>query len=273
MLAKILYSYRPWYGPPKVANTVSVVCISDTHNRFPDIPRGDLLVHAGDLSQGGTYQEIQRTLDWLKDQPHQFKVVIAGNHELLLDPQKGLSNTERTSLNWHDIIYLQDCGKSLCFESGRVLNLYGSPWTRKHGNWAFEYPRGVDKWTKTIPKATDILITHMPPFGHLDLDGLGDEHLLGEVQRVRPLLHVFGHFHAGYGKDVLLYDSIEAIYEAAMRCHAGLWGILKMSCCIAWVRMARRGTQSYPHHTVLVNAAMVGGLRDTEIRTPVTVRI
>lgn len=145
-------------APPKMANTVSVVCIFDTHNRFPDIPSGDLLVHAGDLSQGGTHQEIQCTLDWLKDQPHQFKVVIAGNHELLLDPQKGLSNTERTSLNWHDIIYLQDCGKSLCFKSGRVPNLYGSPSTQKHGNWACGYPRGVENGRRPYQRQQTYLL-------------------------------------------------------------------------------------------------------------------
>ena len=272
-VAKTLYSYRPRYGKSTLAeNAVTVVCISDTHNRFPDIPEGDLLVHAGDLSQGGTYQEIQRTLDWLQDQPHQYKVVIAGNHDLVLDPQKGRPDVERTSLNWHNLIYLQDSSQSLCFKNGRILNLYGSPWTRKHGNWAFEYPRGVDRWTKTIPKATDILVTHMPPFGHLDLDGLGDEHLLSEVRRVRPILHVFGHIHAGRGKDVLQYDSVEAIYEDVMRPRAGSWGILKMGCCIVLAFMGGGRAQSHDR-TVLVNAATVGGFRDTEVRTPITVRL
>jgi predicted phosphohydrolase len=223
-LAKTLYGYRSKYYFTGQADAITVVCISDTHNRFPEIPGGDLLIHAGDLSQGGTRQEIQRTLDWLRTQPHQFKVVIAGNHELLLDPQRGIPDTERNALSWHDLIYLKDSSRSLRFKRGRVLNLYGSPWTRKHGNWAFEYPRGVDKWTQAIPEGTDVLITHMPPFAHLDLDGLGDEKLLSEVKRVRPQLHVFGHIHAGYGRDELHYDSLEAIYEAVMRRKAGIWG-------------------------------------------------
>lgn len=271
-LAKTLYSYRSWYYLPKPANSITVVCISDTHNRFPKVPNGDLLIHAGDLSQGGTQQEVQRTLDWLKDEPHQFKVVIAGNHELLLDDQKGFSNAERRSLNWYDLVYLQDSTKSLRFKNGRTLNIYGSPWTRKHGNWAFEYSRDIDKWTKTVPESTDVLITHMPPFGHLDLDGLGDEQLLREVRRVQPKLHVFGHIHAGYGNDELHNDSFEAIYEAVMRRQAGLWSILKMACCVVWARAVRRKVSSHCG-TILVNAATVGGPRDTEIREPITVQI
>ncbi len=271
-LAKTLYGYRSWHRSTERANSITVVCISDTHNQFPETPEGDLLVHAGDLSNGGTREEIQHTLDWLKTLPHQFKIVIAGNHELLLDPQKGFSDNERRSLNWHDLIYLQDSSKSLHFNGGRVLNVYGSPWTRKHGNWAFEYLGGVDKWTKTVPEETDLLITHMPPFAHLDIDGFGEEQLLREVQRVRPRLHVFGHLHAGYGQDELHYDSFEAIYEAVMRHQAGLWGVLKMVFCMIRAQVSRGKTQEH-HHTVLVNAATVGGPRDKDIRAPITVRI
>lgn len=271
-IAKTIYSYRSSNPPKKLVDAITVVCISDTHNKFPEVPEGDLLIHAGDLSQGGTRKEIQRTLEWLKDLPHRFKVVIAGNHELLLDPQKGLPDNDRKSLNWHDLIYLQDSRKSLRFKGGRVLNLYGSPWTRKHGNWAFEYLPGVDKWSNSIPAGTDILITHMPPFAHLDLDGLGDEQLLREVKRVRPRLHVFGHIHAGYGKDELHHDSFEEIYEAVMRCQTGLWGVLKMSWCIVWLRLVRRKAQGH-FSTILVNAATVGGLRDTDVRAPFTVQI
>jgi Calcineurin-like phosphoesterase len=270
-LATTLYACRPSYSATKPADAVRVVCISDTHGYFPDVPEGDLLVHAGDLSQGGARQEIQRTLDWLKDLPHAKKVVIAGNHDLLLDPERGGPAHEGTSLSWHDLIYLQDSSISLRFAGGRVLNLYGSPWTRKHGNWAFEFPRGVDEWTHTFPDETDVLITHMPPFSHLDMDGLGDEFLLREVRRIRPKLHIFGHFHGGYGKDKLYHDSFERVYEAVMRRHAGFWGVLKMGCFLAWAWLGDKPQNR--HHTVLVNAATVGGPRDVDVRKPITVQI
>ena len=56
---------------------------------------------------------------------------------------------------------------------------------------------------KDIPKDTDILVTHGPPYGILDLnmykEHTGCPHLLKKVMEVRPQLHVFGHIHEGYG--------------------------------------------------------------------------
>lgn len=34
------------------------VCISDTHNYTFKLPRGDVLIHAGDLTNQGTYAEV-----------------------------------------------------------------------------------------------------------------------------------------------------------------------------------------------------------------------
>lgn len=59
---------------------------------------------------------------------------------------------------------------------------------------------------------TDILITHGPPKNHLDL-GLGCPHLLREVWRVKPRLHVFGHIHWGAGTEPVYFDECQAAYE------------------------------------------------------------
>jgi Icc-related predicted phosphoesterase len=53
-----------------------------------------------------------------------------------------------------------------------------------------------------------VLISHGPPYGILDrceneahgFGPAGDIELLNAVERVRPLLHVFGHIHDGYGQ-------------------------------------------------------------------------
>ncbi len=78
-LARWLYEKR---GPPlavePVADPVAAVCVSDTHNLQPQLPDGDLLLHAGDLTDAGTFKELQEQLDWLNKQPHIHKVVIAG---------------------------------------------------------------------------------------------------------------------------------------------------------------------------------------------------
>lgn len=42
---------------PKLRRT-RFVCISDTHNCTVKLPHGDVLIHAGDLTNQGTYSEV-----------------------------------------------------------------------------------------------------------------------------------------------------------------------------------------------------------------------
>ena len=61
------------------------VCISDTHNTLPKLPRGDVLIHAGDLTNQGSLSELQKSITWLEKAPFECKLVIAGNHDITLD--------------------------------------------------------------------------------------------------------------------------------------------------------------------------------------------
>ena len=60
------------------ARKTRVVCISDTHNQTPKLPRGDVLIHAGDLTNQGSYSELSKTVEWLERQDFEAKIVIAG---------------------------------------------------------------------------------------------------------------------------------------------------------------------------------------------------
>ena len=55
-----------------------IVCISDTHNNTPKLPPGDVLIHAGDLTNQGSYDELERTVAWLEKAPFEVKIVVAG---------------------------------------------------------------------------------------------------------------------------------------------------------------------------------------------------
>lgn len=264
-LAKILYLYqthrRQNIRPSKKA--VKVVCISDTHNTQPPVPHGDLLIHAGDLTQSGSPEEIQAGLTWLQSLSHLHKIVIAGNHDT------GLDSDNSSIFQWGDVKYLQDSGTSISFSNGRRLSVFGSPWTPTPGTWAFQHSRDKDVWTGRIPDSTDLLVTHMPPRFHLDIAGFGDANLLKELWRTRPRLHVFGHVHGGWGKDILIYDEFEMWYEEICRGSGGFFALLMMLFrCFTFVWRPRdtRGT-------ILVNAAAVGGLRETERRSPTIVLI
>ena len=52
-----------------------------------EIPDGDVLVHAGDLTNTGGLKEIREFCSWMATLPHQHKIVIAGNHDITLDPE------------------------------------------------------------------------------------------------------------------------------------------------------------------------------------------
>lgn len=181
-----------------------IVCISDSHlyhedsgARKLDIPDGDLLIHAGDGTFEGSVREVHSWLSWLASFPHPNKVFIAGNHDWLFQKHPVMARSMIPS----NLIYLQD---DVAEVAG--LKIYGAPWTPFFLGWAFNIERGPrirEKWNK-IPRGIDVLVTHGPPMGYLDLtfDGehVGCADLTAAVRRVRPRLHVFGHIHQGGGQ-------------------------------------------------------------------------
>lgn len=63
---------------------IRIVCISDTHNAAPGegykLPRGDVLIHAGDLTNQGSYSELKRAVDWIEKTNFAVKILVAGMH-------------------------------------------------------------------------------------------------------------------------------------------------------------------------------------------------
>ncbi|KAI0765907.1 Metallo-dependent phosphatase-like protein [Trametes elegans] len=253
---------------------IRIVCIADTHSahdRMPPLPPGDVLIHAGDLSQSGSTKEIKRALRWLSAAPHRHKIFIAGNHD------DALANPERRDeilRGYPDLIYLEDSSTTLSI-NGRHLTVYGSPYALVRGNamstvrGVFSYVRGArDNWDN-IPLFTDILITHAPPRHHLDVVGLGCERLLQRLWEVRPLLHVFGHVHNGRGVRQVDWSPVQRAYENVMHAQAGLADLsLVVS---AAVRRKLWERQPSDRETMLVNAASMLGLQDEFFPGAITV--
>ena len=180
---------------------MKIVCISDTHGLHRklqvEIPDGDILIHAGDLTAFGSLLEVVDFVEWLGELPHQHKIVIAGNHDKYLE--KGDPVAIRALFG--NVIYLQDQQVEV---SG--LKIYGSPFTPLFFDWHFMLPRGPElqrKWA-AIPDDTDILVTHGPARGYLDYahysrDHVGCSDLRDTVERLGIPLHCFGHIHAEAG--------------------------------------------------------------------------
>jgi hypothetical protein len=212
------------------------------------------------------------TIAWLNAQPHPHKIVVAGNHDILLDKscdREDKAESQRERLNWGKCIYLENDAVTVTCANGRRLKIYGSPLSPCHGNWAFQYPRNQDKWSGTVPNDTDVLVTHGPPFGHLDLMRLGCVHLLHQLWCIRPLLHVFGHVHEGYGQEWVVFDRLQKAYERTLL-EGGVLNLLVVLKEMMLVSFCRAESVA---GSQLVNASMAGGLRDDERRRPVTVVI
>jgi len=182
----------------------------------------DILIFAGDCSSMGYFQEIKSFTKWFSEQPAKHKVMIAGNHDFGFETIANFdweSPSNKRPPYLEDLIpenvtYLNDEGIEIM-----GLKIWGSPITPWFHSWAFNRTRsngqegavnGIKKHWDMIPNDTDILITHGPPKGYLDLlspkfrrngedPHIGCFDLLEAIARVRPKINVFGHIHEGYG--------------------------------------------------------------------------
>ncbi|KAL2797141.1 Metallo-dependent phosphatase-like protein [Aspergillus keveii] len=247
-----------------------------TPYRHP-LPAAQILLHAGDITKVGLRREHTFILSSLASHPAELKIVIAGNHDITLDEEyytrlgwrrhrfvsdhlsalpsassgeNGGGNgkledpREIKSLYTSDearragIVYMEEEVRTFVLPStGARFTVYASPYTPEFCQWAFAYPRNVDRFNPPDTSHTaslgspntvqsgqnlegnangrggvyvpsypgvDILLTHGPPYGILDQvigsrESVGCKHLYRAVERARPALHVFGHIHEGYG--------------------------------------------------------------------------
>lgn len=190
-----------------------IVCISDTHNQTPKLPPGDVLIHAGDLTNQGSYSELQKTVDWLEKTAYQAKIVIAGNHDITLDPpffrekedkwkwpaRQDTNACRKLLLESPSITYLEHEAATIYLQSSpqTCLRVFGSPYSPGRRGWAFQYwgeEEAKERWDVEDMDGSDIVVTHTPAYGHVDATTVGDMAGCGELKRklgeVRPMLHV-----------------------------------------------------------------------------------
>lgn len=175
-----------------------LIAFSDTHGRHEklEVPDGDILLFAGDLTSGGGIEDVETFDAFLGALPHDRKFVIAGNCDYAFE-----QNRDEAADVLEHATYLEH-------ESEEVdgLKIFGSPWQPKFLDMAFNLPRGEQlaaKWAD-IPDDTDILLTHTPPARVLDKTSRGSrvgcEDLLNRVKELDLACHVFGHIHESHGE-------------------------------------------------------------------------
>ena len=190
--------------------------ISDLHGSRPKLVGGDLLIVAGDCTSTDTAREWMDFIIWLSDRKYKKIIIVAGNHDGNLIGKGAESIFGELDHDGH-LIYLCDSGT--IFEG---LKIYGTPWTPLfHGvnprcKAFMDHEKEIAIKFAMIPKDTDILITHGPPYGILDkakarhqngywepksgkYQSVGSKSLKKMIGIVKPKLWVFGHIHESYG--------------------------------------------------------------------------
>ena len=179
--------------------------ISDTHGYHDllKVPSDiDMVIHSGDCSNPrDPYRnepEVREFINWYKSLPIKYKVYVAGNHDSSIE--KGL--VTKKDFEDYNIIYLENEYVDI-----EHLTIFGSPYTPNFGNWSFMKDRNKLErmWRDAIHKSCDIVITHGPPKGILDvsenkdhqIEFCGDKSLLNRILEIEPAYHLFGHIHNG----------------------------------------------------------------------------
>lgn len=196
---------------------MKIVAISDTHGLHHSLklPKGDLLIHAGDVSRRGLPLEIDSFLKWFSAQDFKYKIFIAGNHDYFFEKKAAAKIAEVIPEN---VIYLNDT--NIVIEG---IKIHGSPVQPWFYDWAFNRKRGaeIDKHWQLIPNDTDILITHGPPYGKLDkvVNGelVGCKMLAKKIEEVKPKKAIFGHIHEAYGE--LIENEVHYINASVVNFH------------------------------------------------------
>jgi len=186
---------------------VEVTAISDLHGYQPNLPGGELLLIAGDLTSQDRVDEYKTLTQWLVSCDYEKVIIVGGNHDVrLMRHPEIFEHCEK-------IIYLNNSGVEVM-----GLKIWGRPNLPEMEFYppacaAFVYDPEDDYLglIDKIPKDIDILVTHCPPLGYLDkskwADQCGDINLLHAAVE-RDWYHclklwVWGHIHEAYG----IYDT------------------------------------------------------------------
>lgn len=209
-----------------------VLIISDTHGlqftpRAPQLPV-DVVIHCGDMTEHSKLSEFRDTIQLLESLQAHLKLVIAGNHDFSLDEdafeqkiaeaktiadedldddlfereygKKGAALALLQEAKQKNIVFLREGTHEFRLDNGAVLRVYASPYTpNTGGDWGFQYRDHKFE----IEKDTDIVVTHGPPRGIMDMtvekQRVGCPELFAAVARAQPKVHCFGHVHNSWG--------------------------------------------------------------------------
>lgn len=179
----------------------------------------NILFITGDLTYRGSFAAFTKAkeqMDLILEKELVEDIVwIPGNHDMSLE--KGHIAHENVMALFKDQPHIHLLNHE--YKEVQELRIFGSPWTPWFYDWAFnyynpQYPheaangvKGEELWAK-IPENTQILLTHGPPNGILDVVVRNNTHVgcpalmnkIIELDKKDLRFHLFGHIHETYGR-------------------------------------------------------------------------
>lgn len=195
------------------------ICVtSDLHGILPKIEEPcEMVLICGDIMPLRIQRNIPQSEKWLKTEfadwvnnlPCEAVVMVGGNHDWCL------FNMYQDFLKQNAILRTPTNGKLILLEnniythissSGGTCTIWGTPFCKQFGNWAFMYePEVLIEAYKTMPEYCDIVISHDAPklcglgviHQRFDQEDVGNPWLADEMLRKHPRYTFCGHIHSG----------------------------------------------------------------------------
>ena len=193
---------------------IKICAMSDLHGYLPKLEPCDVVLICGDIVPLKYQSDSELAYDWYEDNFKEWaenlkcdKVLfIAGNHECTFPVDS--KAYQRLFPENSNVTYLEDSQYDYRGLDGKTYYIYGTPWCKVFGRWAFMAPDDeLGKIYSNIPKGLDILITHDQPYDYGDVllqkdcpwangDHIGNKMLLEAINNRHPRYQFNGHLHS-----------------------------------------------------------------------------
>lgn len=195
---------------------MKICATSDLHGILPEIKEPcELVLICGDIMPLRMQRNIPQSekwlktefADWIKSLPCEGVVMVGGNHDFAIANmyQQPLKQNVITPTNGK-LVLLENNTYTHISDSGKTYTIWGTPFCKIFGNWAFMYePETLKEAYATMPEYCDIVLSHDAP----QICGLGVIHqrmnrvdagnpwLADEMLRKHPRYTFCGHIHSG----------------------------------------------------------------------------
>jgi len=208
-----------------------IIAISDTHRLYDmkSLPSGDILILTGDVLLQGNKVELEDFFEELNEISNRWEdiLLVPGNHDRIFEEMYEKEMDLDVFLHSLDITnYPSNLTVSV---EGLIeiqgLKIWTWSWVPNLPRWAFsmmdEYlPIYMDKTFQNLPSYVDIVVTHGPPKGILDVvRGYGNagSSTMEKAFNFAYNIHIFGHIHEYGGETAIRDEDVKLVDDAEYR--------------------------------------------------------